>query len=302
MSAIGNFLAAALLLAGSAGLAGERPAAGGDARAAPGQEAKAADGKGRPAESRDALDRFLAAWADRMKDLKTLEVRFRQEKKLRILRRPLISRGTILLSVPDRRLLSTVAGDDGKPETVIAAKADRVEIYYSALRRLEVYDLGAGAAPPVAFPGLGGDVAALKRDYEVRLERGPGGDRLTLVPRDAASPIRELRLLLADYKPKELVQVDRSGDSVRLEIEEFRMNPPLSAADLKLEVPPGTEEVHPLGKREGAPREGPGDGRAAPPPSGGQPPAGGQALPGGKAPGGQPPAGAGAGAPGTSPR
>lgn len=205
------------------------------------------------------MDRFLAEWAQRMAGLRTLEVRFSQEKRLKILRRPLLSRGTIRLQVAERRLKCVLFDPAGKVESELLAEKESVQILYPALKRLEVYDLGSGAPPPVTFPGLGGDVEALKRDYDLALERAGGEDRLTMKPKDPASPVRELRLVLRDYQVKELEQIDRSGDSVRLSIEEFRKNPLLGDEELKLSAPPGTEVVHPLSKS--GPRAPPGEGK-----------------------------------------
>jgi hypothetical protein len=202
------------------------------------------------------MDRFFQEWAERMKGLTTLEVRFRQEKRLKVLRRPLLSRGVIRLKVAEHRLKCVLFDPEGKVETELLVEKEAVRMFYPALRRLEIYELGAGAAPPISFPGLGGDLEPLKRDYQLTLERSGGEDRLTLIPRDPASPVREQRLVLKDYLVKELVQVDKSGDSIRLAIEEFKKNPVLKEEDLKLEVPPGTEVARPLGGRP-APKQSP---------------------------------------------
>jgi hypothetical protein len=249
---------AAPLLVAAALIAGAAPAPAADApgaAAAPAQAAPSpAEPPAGPPESPEATDRFLERWAATMVDLKTLEVRFSQEKRMKILRRPLVSKGTILLSIPDHRLRSTVRDAAGKVETELLAEEGKVEIYYPALKRLEVYELGAGSAPPVAFPGLGGDVAAMKRDYALTLRRAPiaagGGEEasITLAPRDPASPIRDMTLVLRDLKVKELRQTDKNGTSVRLEIERFEQNPRIEPDALKLEVPPDAEVVRPLGK------------------------------------------------------
>lgn len=205
---------------------------------------------GRPSGAAEAeLDRFLDEWTRRMEDLRALEVRFRQEKRLKVLRRPLVSSGTILISLPDRLLRCTVRDGEGKVETEVLAAEGVVRIVYPAFRRIEVYPTGTAAAPPVSFPGLWGDVAALKRDYRMELERAADEDRLTLVPRNPDSPARELRLVLERYVVKRFEQTDRSGDSVQLTIEEWRKNPPLEPGDLRPLFPPDFEEVRPLEKQ-----------------------------------------------------
>lgn len=203
-------------------------------------------------ESESELDGFLSAWAKTMEGLETVEIRFRQEKKLRILRRPLISTGTLRLRLRERRLRCTVFGPGGKVETELLVAGPTVKIFYPALEQVEVYDLGENATAPVTFPGLSGDVESLKRDYHVKLtrEKGEKGrDRLVLSPRDPDSPIKEMQLVLADYELKELIQVDRKGGSIRMEILEFKKNQKLSPEDLELTIPPGTRELHPLKKK-----------------------------------------------------
>jgi hypothetical protein len=51
-----------------------------------------------------------------------------------------------------------------------------------------------------------------------------------------------------NHAVRELLQLDRSGDQVRLTIEEFRKDAPLAPKDLELSVPPDAEVVRPLGK------------------------------------------------------
>ncbi len=202
-----------------------------------------------PAAPREELDRFLARWAESHAGLKTLAIRFQQEKRLRILRKPLLSSGTIRLDLASSRLRCTVLDPDGKIDSELLAEKTAVHLFYPGLKKVEIYDLGAGAAPPVAFPGLGGDIEALRRDYEVALHREKGADRLVLTPKSPGAPMRRMELVLKEFAVKEMVQVDKSGDSVRLIIEEFRKNPPLAPGDFDLAIPPGTEETRPLGKK-----------------------------------------------------
>ena len=199
------------------------------------------------AEPAEPLDAFLERWAAAMAGLETLEVRFRQEKSIRILRRPLVSSGTIRLRLKDQRLRCTTLDAAGKPETEISAAQGTVRILYPGLKRMEVYDLGGSAPPPVAFPGLGGDIAALKRDYEIARTSDGAKDSLRLTPRDAASPLRALTLVLEKLEPRALVQEAKNGDLVKLTIESFKRQAPLSDADLEIVVPPGTTVVRPLG-------------------------------------------------------
>jgi outer membrane lipoprotein-sorting protein len=103
--------------------------------------------------------------------------------------------------------------------------------------------------PPVssAVPSFWqADPEALARDYEVDLLQAAGLHTLRLVPKDAKVPLQEMRIVLRDFQPQELVQVEKSGTRILIHITTFTMNPEISAAQLELHVPAGTKVSHPL--------------------------------------------------------
>lgn len=200
-----------------------------------------------PAAPEESLDTFLERWAGAMAGLETLEVQFRQEKTMRILRRPLVSTGTIRLRVKDQRLRCTTVDAAGNAETEIAVDKGSLRMLYPSLKRMEVYELGSGTPPPAAFPGFGGDIAALKRDYEIARTNDGARDSLRLTPRDGRASVRALTLVLEKLEPRTLIQESKSGDVVKLSIEKFSRNAALSDAALELKVPAGTVVVKPLG-------------------------------------------------------
>ncbi len=204
-----------------------------------------------PAVPPEELDRFLARWTESYEGLKTLSIRFRQEKRYRYRRKPLLSRGTIRLDLAAGRLRCTVIDPEGNVDSELLAEKNAVRLFDPAFKRLEIYDLGAGKAPRVSFPGLDGDIKALRRDYEVALHRDAEADRVVLTPKSPDAPMRRMQLVLKEFAVKEMIQEEKNGDSVRLLIEEFRKNPPLKPGDFDLVVPPGTEESRPLGKKPG---------------------------------------------------
>lgn len=191
-------------------------------------------------------DRLLAAWGEKFKDTRSLEVRFRQEKRLKILRRPLISQGLIRLS--EGNLLCILKNAQDEAESTLSIRQGTLKILYPRLQRLEVYELGAEQrAPALSFPVFGSNPEALKRDFDLKLERAGGRDRLTLSPKDPKAPVGSMTLVLEDLEVVEVEQQDKNGDLTKMEIQKFIRNPKLEAKDLELEIPPGTREVHPLG-------------------------------------------------------
>jgi len=69
---------------------------------------------------------------------------------------------------------------------------------------------------------------------------------LRLIPKDVKVPLQELRLVLRDFQPRELVQVEKNGTRILMHITTFTMNPEISEAQLDLHVPAGTTVTHPL--------------------------------------------------------
>jgi outer membrane lipoprotein-sorting protein len=69
---------------------------------------------------------------------------------------------------------------------------------------------------------------------------------LRLVPKDAKVPLQEMRIVLRDFQPQELVQIEKSGTRILMHITTFTINPEISEAQLDLHVPAGTKVTHPL--------------------------------------------------------
>jgi outer membrane lipoprotein-sorting protein len=69
---------------------------------------------------------------------------------------------------------------------------------------------------------------------------------LHLVPKDAKVPLQEMRIVLRDFQPQELVQIEKSDTRILMHITTFTINPEISEAQLDLHVPAGTKVTHPL--------------------------------------------------------
>lgn len=59
-----------------------------------------------------------------------------------------------------------------------------------------------------------------------------------------------MTLVLEDLEVKAVEQEEKSGDRVRMEILEFIAGPEIRPEDIRLDVPAGTLEVHPLGGKK----------------------------------------------------
>jgi hypothetical protein len=216
----------------------------------------------RSAEGADEIDAFLEAWGKRSREIRSLKLEFRQEKKLRILRRPRVSEGDLVYA--DGKLSVVIRGKDGAVETAILMKDGELKIHYPRLKRVEVLALAAGGGPPTggaggfAMPFFADDPRNLRRDFDVTLtgqshggKEAPAGKEertLELVPKDPKSPVKKVRMTFSGLDFKEYVQVDASGDESRMTITGSEMNPQVPPGRFELDLAEGTTFVRLDGK------------------------------------------------------
>jgi len=198
------------------------------------------------------LDSFLDAWAEKAKGVRSLSLRFRQEKKLRILRRPKISEGELLYA--GEQLWVRMRGRTGDVESELLLKDGELRILYPRLKRLEVLDVGEGKSGKgfgvgTSIPFFAGDPREAKRDYEVTLERRKESDFLTLTPRAENARVKRLELELVDFEVRRYRQLEKNGDEMHFEVLSVEINPEVPEGSFELKVPRGTRIVRP-GRRK----------------------------------------------------
>jgi hypothetical protein len=182
---------------------------------------------------------FLAEWTEAMRDVKTLRVAFKQSKKLRILRKPLVREGETLLK--GSRVLMITRGKSGEPETELLVTPSEARLYHPRLKRLEVFPIAPGSAPPTPFPLFGSDLKDLPARYRLRLEAHAKGERtLILIPRDPKSPLTETRIRFRGTRILKVSQRNRRGDRVEIEVSRFERNVKIERK-LELKIAPGTK-------------------------------------------------------------
>lgn len=180
-----------------------------------------------------------------MSDVRTLRVRFKQTKRLRILRKPLVRVGETLLK--GRTVLMVTRDARGKVETELLVTPTEARIHHPRLKRLEVFPISPGAAPPTPFPLFGSDLADLPTRYVLKLEEHPASGEqahdertLVLVPRDPKSPLAETRMRFRGTRILQVAQRSRRGDRVEIDVTEFKRNVIIDH-ELKLKIAPGTK-------------------------------------------------------------
>ena len=192
----------------------------------------------------EAKTAFLTAWGERLRSMRALHMVFTQEKQLRMLRQPLVAQGELWLK--GETLLYVLTNTAGEKELTARLDKQKIRTYYPLLHTLEEIDLRTPGALPQSIPFWQTDPEALARNYEVDVFQNAELHTLRLVPKDAKVSLQEMQLVLRDFQPQELVQVEKNGTRIRMHITTFIMNPEISEAQLDLNVPAGTKVTHPL--------------------------------------------------------
>ncbi len=210
---------------------------------------------------------FLEELARCSGETRSLRVRFRQEKQLRILRRPRRAVGD--LAYADGKLSIVVKNDKGDVETRLLSRDGELKILYPTLRRLEVFPASDGQprntasfAQSATVPLFTGDWLRLEDEYDVtmahltpRQSAIDGSDespekwtRLSLVPRESSASVERIEIVFRDYRIHEYRQIERSRDELRMEILEWKVDAKIPEERFRLEVDSRTKIVR-VGKK-----------------------------------------------------
>jgi outer membrane lipoprotein-sorting protein len=199
------------------------------------------------------IDKLLDDWQKKVAELKSFKARFRQEKRVSFMKRPLVSSGT--LAYRDRRLLWKT---EQPTPSWLALDAHEVRIYTPEFNTLEITPLLGGALPAQGgFPGLSGDPAQLRRDYAATLLPGEEKSkdlRVRLVPRteEMKKQVQQVEVTFSEtFEVKAWRLVRANGDELTLTMSDFVANAPVDDKDLTIDVPADVKIV-----RIGEPRHG----------------------------------------------
>jgi outer membrane lipoprotein-sorting protein len=208
----------------------------------------------------EQLAAALRAIDAKVSQIKDLRADFRQEKQTALLKKPLISSGSLLVK-GSRTLWKTV-----EPEpTEMLIDAKEIQIFYPREKVLEIYpiqgQLGALAASPLprlevlekffSFEGI--SVTDLKPDGS---EEQYLAVKLTPMEDSLAKHVRQVEVLLDRDSGfvMEARTLDTGGDKTTLRFSHFQANSGLKDSALELHVPKGTTISRPLEGVEGAGR------------------------------------------------
>jgi len=224
------------------------------------------------------VDALLDRWQKEVAALKSFTCKFRQEKKVSFMRRPLVSTGS--LKFRERKILWVT---DSPAASFLSFDGKEARIYHPEFNTLEIYSMAAmsgatpgSAAPPAGssptppsggnsassfmkggIPGFTGDFAALRQQYDVAILPAAAGDpshHLRFTPKDAEVK-KEVATIEFKLDAALVIQewrlVRANGDELRLTISDFAANAKVDEKELQFDVPADVKVVR-MGK-DGAP-------------------------------------------------
>lgn len=160
---------------------------------------------------------------------------------------------TILRSGKDMRARIEI---ETPSERAVAFHGNEVEVYYPKIKTVQVFDMGKnrGLIDQFLLLGFGGSGKDIAKAYTVKAggEEKIGGvnaTRVTLTPK--AAKVRELlksvEMWIPDGQAYPVRQkfVEPSGDYMEVTYRNSKVNPNVSLADLKLNLPSGVKREYP---------------------------------------------------------
>jgi outer membrane lipoprotein-sorting protein len=194
------------------------------------------------------VDAAMAAVAD-------LRAEFEQRRHTPLLKKPLVSKGTVATKGP------RVRWDTTSPRASVLLVGDGlVRLFYPADNLVEEYPAGEG------FQDLAGAplprLSVLKERFDITQiatsELAPGDESadhlaIELKPKSESlrSHVTSVRVLIDESQPAAIrvVMTDAEGERTEIEFTNVKLNQGVKAEDLELKLPEGVRVSRPLGDR-----------------------------------------------------
>ena len=193
------------------------------------------------------LTKALSDIDSKSSTINTLHASFRQVKHSDILRRPLVSSGSVRMSRDRVRWDTRAPG-----ASVLVASKNDVRIYYPDLSVLEVYTLGDQLSQLAGSPVF--RLARIQRFFKIESDlraSARGLMQLELTPRtdDLKKHLKSIRLGVHEETGivREVVMFNADDEKTEMFFDDVRTNAPIAAGELEIVVPEGVRVVHPLG-------------------------------------------------------
>jgi outer membrane lipoprotein carrier protein len=188
------------------------------------------------------LEKIFASMRESQKGIKTLEVRFVQEKKSSLLAHPVTSEGVLSYRQPDLVRWEYTAPD----LYTILIQGDTFQAYYPTLKKLKTAHITRMRHRILNFLLATEPLEKLKSHFQVELRLSEKKPTFTLVltpitPR-VAKYISGVTLQMDKilFLPVDVLIREKDGDSTHLVFSDHRLNLPLPDATFRLNTAPGT--------------------------------------------------------------
>jgi len=204
--------------------------------------AEATNGRAPAASQADpVLARILREFDQAQRDTSTLIAGFTEKKDLKLLARPVVSRGELYYNRPNQVRWEYLEPD----KKIFVITEERYMAYYPALKRAEEVPIKKFIGKRLfRFIGLGQSIDELGKYYEFQLAaRNDLKDThlLVLVPRKKKlrDRVAEMKIWVDDatHLPRQLQYVEADGDSTLLTFHDLRSNVDVAAGRFRLELP-----------------------------------------------------------------
>lgn len=194
-----------------------------------------------PQVSDPRLARILEDWDRRQQETETLVARFTERKDLKLLAKPVISKGEFFYSRPNRVRWEYLEPD----RKMFVITEEMYTAYYPALKRAEEVPIRKFVGKRLfRFLGVGQKIGDLARYYDFRLAPEsdlPGTHLLLLTPRkrSVAGHVSEMKIWVdvETSLPRQLQYVEADGDTTLLTFEGMRSNTTIEAAQFHIDLP-----------------------------------------------------------------
>lgn len=196
------------------------------------------------AQTTQAVDEKLQEIDRRAAAIKDLTATFEQRKISPLLKKPLVSRGTV--SAKDAQMLWVT---DSPRQTVMRVDATAIQLLYVEDKVLEIYPVDGKLAQMAAspLPRLG----TMKDQFDIQIaEKSDSHITLNLRPTDKilAEYVEQVVVVIAIQSGviEQFELTDPDGEKTVIRFSDHKINTGLTDADLKIDPPAGTKTVRPL--------------------------------------------------------
>ena len=190
------------------------------------------------------LTNLLAA----IRQNRTTQADFQEERVLRLMQKPIVSSGTVWFQPPNKFRREV----KGNSPSITVSNGRELWIYYPNFKSAERYPLGKGSPLDATVAAINSalNLEDIETSFNIAATRNGNGYELQLLPRTAAMKRAFQKL---DIQANDKFRVERTdmllpnGDRI-ITTYSHQTRPPIPPTMFEFKPPPGTEVTTPLGQ------------------------------------------------------